>query len=209
MWVFGYGSLVWRPDFPFLDRRPAFIWGWTRRFWQGSTDHRGHPEAPGRVVTLLPAPRDTANVPCWGMAYSLALECADEVVEHLDYRERGGYARHNVELHFATRSTGTPQNGTVYIATPDNASYLGPADPEQIAAQIVRAHGPSGANLEYLVELAESLRRMGAVDPHVFDLERRALSISEENAPHDQLLGPLSTSKPGGLAGPKPAAKPR
>lgn len=184
MWVFGYGSLVWRPDFPFRDRRPAFIRGWTRRFWQGSTDHRGLPEAPGRVVTLLPATPETA--PCWGMAYALDLDSVDEVVEHLDYRERGGYARHDVEIHFADPPARiAARRGTVYIATPDNANYLGPADPGHIAAQIVRSRGPSGHNLEYLLELADSLRSMGAVDSHVFDLERRALTLSEETVKDD------------------------
>ena len=117
MWIFGYGSLIWRPSFPFVDRQAAWIEGWTRRFYQASTDHRGVPEAPGRVVTLLEAPGER----CWGMAYQLPVDQLDEILDHLDYREKGGYTRHTVKLHFAaTESHGLPDEALIYIATTCN-----------------------------------------------------------------------------------------
>ena len=85
VWLFGYGSLIYKADFPYLRRRPASIANWTRRFWQGSHDHRGTPEAPGRVVTIIEEP----GAICHGMAYLVT----PEVFAHLDHREKNGYLR--------------------------------------------------------------------------------------------------------------------
>jgi glutathione-specific gamma-glutamylcyclotransferase len=167
VWIFGYGSLVWRADFEYAEARPALLAGWARRFWQGSTDHRGIPGAPGRVVTLVRSP----GAHCFGRAYRLEPHLLESVLEQLDHRERGGYVRMRVRLRFPESGDSTAA-GFVYRATPRNPNYLGPAPLAEIARQARAAAGPSGPNIEYVRELARFLREHGAEDEHVFALER-------------------------------------
>ncbi len=160
LWLFGYGSLIWKADFAFAERAPASIQGWERRFWQGSHDHRGTPDAPGRVVTLINQP----GAQCTGMAYRIAAAEVSFVLDHLDYREKNGYERLQVNT---TLQDGRTLDALVYIATPDNFAYLGPADDHLIATQIQTSVGPSGANRDYLIELHHALEQLGATDSHV------------------------------------------
>lgn len=164
VWVFGYGSLIWRPDIPFIERRIARVDGWMRRFWQGSHDHRGVPDAPGRVVTLIPEVSES----CEGMAYRIESEVMASTFAKLDHREKNGYERHEVTLNFRE---GDRTAGVVYIAERENFAYLGPAPLADMVAQIERYIGPSGANIDYLLELCDALREHGIEDEHVFELE--------------------------------------
>lgn len=160
LWIFGYGSLIWRPAFAYRHRQPAVLRGFVRRFWQASTDHRGTPEAPGRVVTLIERPDQS----CHGMAYEVADKHRDEILARLDHREQGGYRR--VETTLDLRD-GRQVEGLVYRATADNPNYVGPALLEEIA-EIARTQvGPSGPNREYVLRLHRALHEMGAVDDHV------------------------------------------
>jgi len=163
-WVFGYGSLIWKQDFSYLESRPGRITGWARRFWQGSHDHRGLDHDPGRVVTLVAAPSEH----CDGHAFLVE----HEVFEHLDHREKNGYERVAVEIAFESGSV----NGIVYRASESNAAFLGPAPLKEMAAQINRCVGPSGSNREYVLELARALRGMGYSDQHVFEVESWVLT---------------------------------
>jgi len=170
-WLFGYGSLIWNPDVPFDDRRPARLHGWARRFWQGSHDHRGTPEAPGRVVTLIEASNEYVD----GMAYRVPGAEADEILARLDHREKNGYDRHALAL----ESEGPRIRALVYVAIPDNFAWLGPDDADAVAAQIHRSIGPSGRNRDYLLSLDEALRALSAHDPHVFDLADRVRRLQD------------------------------
>jgi len=165
VWLFGYGSLIFKADFPFLERRPASIRGWSRRFWQGSHDHRGTETAPGRVATLVP---DDGAI-CHGMAYLVT----PEEFAHLDHREKNGYLRLATAMQF---EDGGAAEGIVYIATEQNAAFLGPASEREIAHQIARAHGPSGPNCDYLLDLAQALRTLGHHDAHVHAIESHLLA---------------------------------
>lgn len=168
LWIFGYGSLVWRPAFEHTESFAACISGFRRWFWQGSTDHRGVPGAPGRVVTLLPE----AGAVCFGRAFRVESGFEAEVLAQLDQREKGGYARFEVEA--TLDREGEPARGVsalMYAATPGNPNYLGPASTEVIARQVCASTGPSGSNIDYVLELAAALHAMSAEDDHVFEVE--------------------------------------
>jgi len=163
VWIFAYGSLIWRPDFCYAERARGFVRGWSRRFWQGSTDHRGLPGAPGRVLTVTPE----ASGSCWGIAYRLDECTRDATLQALDERERGGYERYVVDFHCNDGARGGSWPALMYVAGPDNPNYLGPAPLASIAEQVQRAHGPSGSNREYLLELHAMLLTLGIEDDHI------------------------------------------
>lgn len=172
-WIFGYGSLMWRPDFDHHDKQPATIHGFSRRFWQASPDHRGVPEFPGRVVTLIPDHQGFTQ----GFVYRVAPNDFSNITEQLDVREQGGYVRLQVE---ARLTSGETLSALTYYADESNPHYLGAAQMDAMVKQILRASGPSGSNRDYLLRLAEVLRAHDMHDQHVFDLER-ALRVSDKD----------------------------
>jgi cation transport protein ChaC len=171
--LFGYGSLIFRPNFVYTSWEPAFVDGFTRVFHQGSTDHRGVPGDPGRVVTLEPHPDGKVG----GVLFRVPHHLKAQVLAALDIREKGGYLqfavpcyRFTADCPYKTRELLTP-SALCYVATLDNEEYLGPASDEDIAEQIARCRGPSGPNSDYLIKLAEALRILGMDDEHVHRIE--------------------------------------
>ena len=175
IWIFGYGSLVWRPNFEFKDRQPAKIEGWTRRFYQGSPDHRGTPEHLGRVVTLLPLP----NAECYGVAYAIESQKRDEIFRYLDMREQGGYDLLETEISLLS---GEKVRGYVYTANNKNPFYLGPASLEKMADQILSSQGPSGSNLEYFIKLYDALNGFAPVETHLTELYQEITKRQKVNS---------------------------
>jgi cation transport protein ChaC len=97
----------------------------------------------------------------------------EPVLALLDHRERGGYARRSLRL---STHAGTLEDVVVYVADETNPNYVGPEELERIVSIVGAARGPSGANREYVLRLAEALERMGAEDAHVFEIARAVLA---------------------------------
>lgn len=161
VWLFGYGSLIWNPGFSYAERRKAILEGWSLRFWQGSEDHRGTPQSPGRVATLVPDPQGRVV----GAVYRLEGQ-TDKILSYLDHREKGGYARK--ELVVITEQG--LLSALSYIGPSTCREYVGPEDEALTAKVIQAAVGPSGRNIDYLMNLQGALKELGENDPHVDNL---------------------------------------
>ncbi|CAH2054793.1 unnamed protein product, partial [Iphiclides podalirius] len=178
VWVFGYGSLCWNPGFEYQQCVTGYVKGFSRRFWQGNTTHRGTESKPGRVATLI---EDNEGI-TWGKAFLIAAE-NHAALPYLSTREcqLGGYRTYTVNFHprpapIATSSSFQQDNkdALLYIALPENRHWLGAAPLPDIARQILECQGSSGSNVEYLLKLADFMREEipEALDEHLFSLER-------------------------------------
>ena len=169
-WVFGYGSLIWRPGFLFADKRLATVTGYSRRFCQASHDHRGTPDAPGRVATLASVP----NSLCQGVAFRIE-ECVDEILDLLDVREQDGYERQLLTLTFEDGST---EDGITWIAAEGNPSWREGESLSEVAQVIAQREGPSGSNRDYLFELHRALLDANITDTYIENLYGKVRSLS-------------------------------
>lgn len=162
--MFGYGSLIWNPGFDYWESLAARLEGSSLRFWQASEDHRGTPEFPGRVATLVKNPEGEV----WGRVFRVRGE-REQVLAYLDDREKFGYERHFFTLRTVC---GRSLTALSYVGSPSLTSFVGPECESETASVILKASGPSGANLEYLRRLHQSLTELGRVEPHVERLFR-------------------------------------
>lgn len=166
LWVFGYGSLMWNPGFPFVEKRAARVIGHHRAFCIYSTHHRGSHAKPGLVLGL-----DRGGT-CSGQAYLVAPERRREVLLYLRKREQvsGVYREARVRLEL-TRPDGDADResvaGTAFIVEPKHPSYTGALTVAQQARLIRAAKGLSGPNVEYLINTWRQLCSAGIHDRNI------------------------------------------
>ncbi|MDX2156525.1 MAG: gamma-glutamylcyclotransferase [Hyphomicrobiaceae bacterium] len=157
LWVFGYGSLMWRPDFPFLERARATIAGYHRAFCVASTMHRGTKARPGLVLGL------DQGRSCTGVAYRVAASDAEAVVAYLRRRELiyGVYRESHVPALLEAGASTAETLALAYTVERLHPSYQGVLSLADQARIIRGARGQSGANLDYLINTVRHLQELG------------------------------------------------
>ncbi len=172
-WVFGYGSLMWRPGFPFVERVNAVLWGRRRAFCIFSVHHRGTPERPGLVLGLAPggAVRGVAyriDEADWPASYAYLLEREQPTETYVESRVRARLAdgRRVLAISFLSDTT--------------HPQWAGVLDLDTQAGLIAGARGLSGANIDYLRDLVEHLRAEGVSDRNMSRLLDRVTELEAQ-----------------------------
>lgn len=166
VWVFGYASLIWRPEFDAVEHRRAVVAGWHRCLHMRSRVNRGTPERPGLVFALM------SGGACRGMVYRLPADDLDSQFARLWAREMplGVYDPRWLQAR-------TPQ-GTVhalaFTLSRRSAAWTGPIDDPRMVDILRHAHGRFGTTLDYLLQTAEALRAHGMADRETERLVRLA-----------------------------------
>lgn len=158
-WVFGYGSLIWNPEFTPADRCVATLRGYRRSFCMSSIHHRGSEADPGLVLALDAAEGAT----CEGVAFQLPEDCKDTVLTALRERELISTA-YREEVLPLLLSDGRAVQALAYVVDRDHRQYTGALNLADQAEIIARAQGGKGANRDYLWQTAQHLSELGIAD---------------------------------------------
>lgn len=168
MWVFGYGSLLWNPEFPVAEQQKAVLQGFRRSFCMRSIHHRGTEEKPGLVLALDP---HTGSA-CHGLGLRVAPGAEDETLAMLRERElvSSAYVERQLPLEL---ETGAHVDAVAYVVDTAHVQYCGDLPLEEQAHIIANAVGGRGPNTEYLFNTAAHLAEIGLADPDLDWLSRR------------------------------------
>lgn len=166
LWVFGYGSLMWRPGFDHIERRSGLIRGFHRSLCVYSFHHRGTPQEPGLVMGL------DRGGSCRGAAFRVSADSRDDVIAYLREREQvtGVYLERYTA---ATLDNGQAVKAVTYVVDRSHEQYAGRLDVDQVVALVRRSKGVSGYNPEYVRNTQSHLADMGIRDPWLEDVVAR------------------------------------
>jgi cation transport protein ChaC len=168
LWVFGYGSLIWNPEFEFDRRVPARVYGYHRKLCLRSVRNRGTPECPGLVAGL------DRGGSCVGIAYRVPADSVRAQFARLWEREMfmGSYAPR--WLHVRRLDDHGSLTALAFVVRRDAPNYCARLGEREVIEALAHARGRYGTSLDYLLRTVEGLRAEGLADPHLERLARRA-----------------------------------
>jgi cation transport protein ChaC len=174
VWIFAYGSLMWRPGFGYVEAAPARLHGYHRSLCIYSIVHRGTPEQPGLVLGL------DRGGSCHGWAFRVSPEREVETLDYLDSRElvTDVYRRKRLPVTVGDRRV----VAWGYVVRRDHPQYAGQLVPEQLLDLVRRGAGRSGNCRDYLLGTVEHLESMGIVDGPLHALAEVLAEDSREPA---------------------------
>lgn len=167
LWVFGYGSLVWKPEFEFEAREPARIRGYHRRLCLRSVLYRGTHDCPGIVAGL------DRGGSCLGMAYRIGAAEVTPVFEQLWEREMFLGSYRPTWMRAQLRS-GAQAEALAFVVRRDAFNYCGGLAEDDVVEILVTARGVRGTSLDYLQRTVAALHEAGLRDPHLERLVHKA-----------------------------------
>lgn len=166
LWVFGYGSLMWRPGFDYIERRAGLVRGYHRSLCVYSFHHRGTPQEPGLVMGL------DRGGSCRGAAFRVAAHRRAETIAYL--REREQVTSVYLERYATTTlDDGTVAPALVYVVNRAHEQYAGRLAVDEVVAIVRRGRGVSGVNPDYVRNTQSHLAEMGVHDPWLEQLVQR------------------------------------
>ena len=159
LWVFGYGSLIWRPGFEFAERVPAHIIGMHRSLCVYSFDHRGTPERPGLVLGL-----DFGGA-CRGIAYRVTARHRAATLAYLRGREQTtAVYRELVRGAFLAETPERRVDALCYAVDRGHPQYAGRLSHDRQLQIVRQGHGRSGNNRDYVIETVKALEALHIID---------------------------------------------
>ncbi len=173
LWVFGYGSLMWDPSFPFAESQIARLTGWQRSFCMWSVHYRGSKAEPGLVLAL---DRDEADH-CDGIAFRAVPGQEAATLRILRERELISYA-YREEMLPVTLRDGRQVQALAYVINRDHEQYAGGLTPEEQAGLIAVRGGVRGPNREYLWNTVAHLAELGIRDDDLDWLAGRVRALT-------------------------------
>lgn len=170
LWVFGYASLIWRPEFESVEQRQAQVHGWHRALEMQSRINRGTPEFPGLVFALV------GGGSCRGMVYRIARDRVEDELPRLWAREMPNSVYDPRWL--ACRTERGTVTALAFTLSRQSPNYTGPMDDDHLVKVLRRASGRYGTTLAYVLETARALRAHGIHDRSI----ERVVALAQRHA---------------------------